>query len=117
MNGINRFNELFDAIHAERMTQVGKDFDEAFLAYSLDQKENSKKKQKIENNIYATCRHEMWNDDDFMDEEACTDNTKDLEDNNHDMFPITSETIDKILDEVDGLTATKNKCNEVNYDL
>jgi hypothetical protein len=117
VTGINRFNELFDAIHAERMTKAGNDFDEVFLTYSLDQKEKSKKKQKIDNNVYATCRHEMWNDDDMMDEEACTKNLSVSDSNELGIFPITNEFINGILDEEDGLTDTMSACKEVCYDL
>jgi hypothetical protein len=78
VNGMKRFNELYDKIEKERAEQIGTAFDVDFLKFSLEQNEKKKKKQKIDTSIFESCRHELF---DNMD---CYANEKQAEDNQED---------------------------------
>jgi hypothetical protein len=65
VDGIKRFNELFDAIEKERVSPIGRVFDNDFLQYSVIERENTRKKQKHETNVFETCRHELWDEDEL----------------------------------------------------
>lgn len=61
VQGIQRFNKLYDMISKEQNLDVGSTFEQAFLTYCLDAKESkSSKRNKNKSVIYEVCRHELW---------------------------------------------------------
>jgi hypothetical protein len=87
--GIKRFNELFDAIVQERSSELGKKFDEDFLAFSNnDLKERTVMKEKSATRMFESCRHDLWNDDDDDDKSVS---------GLHDMFDLNLESNQNIL--------------------
>lgn len=60
LEGIRKYNLIFDAVKAERASAIGNKFDEAFLEYSKKDKEENKKKQKKDAIPFEACRHELW---------------------------------------------------------
>jgi hypothetical protein len=68
VDGIKRFNELYDCIDKERSSPIGRLFDDALIQFSVKEKEQMRKKQKHEINAYETCRHELWVDDNLAEQ-------------------------------------------------
>ena len=59
VQGIRRFNALYDLVLKERETQAGLMFEEDFLLY-MQEKRNKSKKKESKNNEYELCRHDLW---------------------------------------------------------
>ncbi len=60
VSGIKRFNELFDLVEKEQASIQGAEFEEKFLKYCIDQKQNGKKTEKKKHIVYEKCQHELW---------------------------------------------------------
>src|SRR5687767_3144502 len=60
IEGLRKYNKLFDAIRAERESPLGNEFEDALLAYSQNYKASCSKKPRQEAIEYETCRHELW---------------------------------------------------------
>ena len=60
LEGIRRYNFLFDAVKAERASPLGIQFDDAFLQYCKENKDDNDKKLKKGDVAFEACRHELW---------------------------------------------------------
>lgn len=61
VEGIKRFNELYDLVAKERHSMEGKKFEEELLNHNMKAKENTKSKVKARKNlVFEMCRHELW---------------------------------------------------------
>ena len=60
MEGIRKYNFFFDAVKEECASCLGAEFEDAFLQYSKNQKDNTAKKHKKEAIAFEVCRHELW---------------------------------------------------------
>lgn len=72
VQGIRRFNNLYDLIMRERNTEAGRLFEEEFLQYMQEKKDKANKKDR-KNNVYEICRHDLWIMDDDINDVATTD--------------------------------------------
>lgn len=62
IQGIRRFNELYDLVMQERKSIVGPSFDDTFLQYCIDRKSDSKKRVNKKPSVFEVCRHDLWVD-------------------------------------------------------
>ena len=69
VEGINRFNKLYDLIEKERKDDVGMTFEESFLKSCIEEKDRSdKSNQKKKDITYVVSRHDLWTTDVIQDE-------------------------------------------------
>jgi len=60
VQGIRRFNILYDLVEKERDSEAGTVFEEQFLQYMQDKKEKGNQKNAKKNIEYEICRHDLW---------------------------------------------------------
>ena len=89
IEGIKRYNQYFDAVKAEQQSQLGCDFEEAFLQYSIGCKHASKKKPKRETFVFKTCRHKLWDEEEKNDTNDC----EDIQEMRKDTFALLNEEV------------------------
>lgn len=58
--GIRRFNELFDLIEKERLSSYGSQFEEGYLNFCIEERNQENKKHTKRNVVYENCWHELW---------------------------------------------------------
>ena len=69
VQGIRRFNILYDLVYKERDSEAGTLFEEQFLLSMQDKKEKGKQKNSTKKNIeYEMCRHDLWVMEDGINE-------------------------------------------------
>src|SRR5687767_9270219 len=59
IEGLRKYNKLFDAIMAEQESPLGTEFEDALLTYSQNYKDSCSKRPRQELFEYETCRHEL----------------------------------------------------------
>src|SRR5687768_13222426 len=59
--GIKKFNYYFDAVRAERESELGAEFEEALMICCLNDRNDSCKKPRKAIVEFECCRHELWN--------------------------------------------------------
>ena len=64
VQGIWRFNILYDLVEKDLDSEAGTVFEEQFLQYMQDKKEKGKQKDAKKNTEYEMCRHDLWVMDD-----------------------------------------------------
>lgn len=73
IQGIRRFNALYDLIYKERMTEEGILFEEEFLQDIQEKKDQTKKSKTAHTFEYEMCRHDLWVMEDDINETSTTD--------------------------------------------
>ena len=62
VEGIKRFNELYDMVEKERQSNLGLMFDKDFIEHCAKEKDAlDKKHSKKKNLLYEACHHDLWN--------------------------------------------------------
>ena len=65
VQGINRFNKLYNLVGTKCKGPLGNCIEDKFLQYCIENKEESKKSQKRKNYEYKPCCHDLWSIDPF----------------------------------------------------
>lgn len=73
IQGIRRFNVLYDLVQKERNSVAGRLFEEEFLQEMQEKKANTNKKDTKKNIEYEVCRHDLWVTGDDINEVQTTD--------------------------------------------
>jgi len=62
VEGIKRFNELYDIVEKEQQSNLGLTFDKDFIKHCAKEKDAlDKKHSKKKNLLYEACCHDLWN--------------------------------------------------------
>ena len=72
VQGIRRFNNLYDLVLKERNTEAGFLFEEGFLQY-MQEKKDKKNKKDHQNNVYEMCWHDLWALDNDINDASTAD--------------------------------------------